>query len=198
MESKARCFAREQPMAGQLCPWWLGYALVSPVRRIWQNPRTILEPFVTDGMRVLEPGCGMGFFTIDLARMVGPRGRVVAVDLQPRMLAGLRRRAGKAGVEGRVETRQAAEGEMRLDDLAGTIDFALAFAVVHELPDEYRFFAEVHRTLRSGGRLLVAEPKGHVNAVKLEATVQAAARAGFRPVDRPSIRWSRAVVLERL
>jgi ubiquinone/menaquinone biosynthesis C-methylase UbiE len=184
-------------MAGRLCPWWLGYALVNPVRRLWQNPRTILEPFVTDGMRVLEPGCGMGFFTIDLARLVGTRGKVVAVDLQPKMLAGLRRRAGRAGVAGRVETRQVAEDGMRLDDLAGTIDFALAFAVVHELSDEDRFFAEVYRTLRKGGRLLVAEPKGHVNEVKFEATIQAAARSGFRPADRPSIRWSRTVILQR-
>ena len=94
-------------MAHRLCPWWLGYLLAHPVRRIWQEPRVILAPFVSEGMLVLEPGCGMGFFTIELARLVGPHGKVLAVDLQPRMLAGLQRRARRAGVESRIETRLA-------------------------------------------------------------------------------------------
>lgn len=77
-------------MAKHVCPWWLGYWLVSPLRRLWEHPVRMLGPFVREGMLVLEPGCGMGFFTLDLARMVGPRGRVVAVDVQERMLAGSR------------------------------------------------------------------------------------------------------------
>ena len=82
-------------MASHLCPWWFGYLLVNPLRRLRQDPRRLLGPFVRDGMVVLEPGCGMGFFTLEAARMVGPDGRVVAVDVQPRMLAGLERRAAR-------------------------------------------------------------------------------------------------------
>ncbi len=185
-------------MGCHVCPWWLGYFLVNPVRRILQNPRTILQPFVRDGMLVLEPGCGMGFFTLELARLVGPRGRVVAVDVQPKMLAGLVRRARKAGLDQRIETRRAEARGMQVEDLAGIVDFALAFAVVHELPDEARFFREVHTTLRKGGKLLLAEPKGHVKRIGFEGTIHAAEQAGFRPMDQPSIRWSRTAVLERL
>jgi tRNA A58 N-methylase Trm61 len=53
------------------------------------SKREILEPCGQQGMTVLEPGPGMGFFTTELARMVGPQGRVVAIDVQPRMLKGL-------------------------------------------------------------------------------------------------------------
>jgi SAM-dependent methyltransferase len=131
-------------------------------------------------MHVLEPGPGMGFFTLELARRVGPTGRVVAIDLQPRMLAGLQRRARRAGLADRIETRLAARDSLGVADLAGTIDLVLAFAVVHELPDAYRFFAEIRPTLSAGGRVYVAEPTGHVSKAELERTFAAAARAGFR------------------
>ena len=185
-------------MAHRVCPWWLGYLLASPLRRLWQDPRAILEPYITDGMRVLEPGCGMGFFTIDLARLVGPRGKVIAVDLQPRMLAGLKRRARKAGVDARIEVRPAEKDSLNVADLAGTIDFALAFAVVHELPNEGRFFSELSGALRKGGRLLLAEPKGHVTDIAFAASLKTAEIKGLRATDRPAIRWSRAALLERV
>ena len=73
----------------RVCPSWAGYLLASPVRKLLQNPTRILEPYVRAGMNVLEPGPGMGFFTLELARLVGPEGRVVAVDVQPAMIAGL-------------------------------------------------------------------------------------------------------------
>ncbi len=53
------------------CPWWFGYLLLNPIRRVAQRPSRILEPFVREGMLVVEPGCGMGFFTLDLIRIVG-------------------------------------------------------------------------------------------------------------------------------
>src|SRR5512140_3805504 len=101
-----------------VCPWWLGYLLASPLRRLFQDPARVLAPHVREGMTVLEPGPGMGFFTLELARRVGPRGRVVAVDLQPEMLAGLRRRAARAGLEGRIELRRARPDALGVEDLA--------------------------------------------------------------------------------
>ncbi len=185
-------------MAKRICPWWLGYFLVSPLRRLMHNPKTILQPFVSEGMLVLEPGCGMGYFTLELARLAGQCGRVVAVDVQEKMLAGLRRRAAKAGVADRIEARLAASGSLMLDDLAGRADFALAFAVVHELPDAGLFYSEMHRALRAGGKLLVAEPKGHVTLVAFRASMEAACRLGFRQSDGPPIRGSWSAVLERV
>lgn len=99
-------------MSHSVCPWWLGYLLASPVRRLMHDPARILAPFVREGMRVLEPGPGMGFFTIDLARMVGPLGGIVVVDIQPKMLNRLKRRAARAGLVERLDIRVTEPGSM--------------------------------------------------------------------------------------
>ncbi|MGZ4400483.1 MAG: class I SAM-dependent methyltransferase [Gaiellaceae bacterium] len=181
-----------------VCPWWLGYVLASPVRRLWQSPSEILRPHVREGMTVLEPGPGMGFFTLELARLVGAQGRVIAIDVQPRMLAGLRRRVRRAHLSDRVETRLVEAERLPLSDLSGSADFALAFALVHEVPDPAGFFADLHDALRPGARLLVAEPSGHVSAPAFERTLELASAAGFSLESRPAIKSSRSALLKRL
>ncbi|MGP8176249.1 MAG: class I SAM-dependent methyltransferase [Terracidiphilus sp.] len=181
-----------------VCPWWLGYFLASPVRRIFYQPTKVLAAHVRQGMTVLEPGPGMGFFTLELARLVGSSGRVIAVDVQSRMLDGLRRRAAKAGVLDRLDIRLAAPDSLGVADLAGVVDFTLAFAVVHEMPAAAPFFGEVARASKPGARLLLVEPMGHVTASLFEAELQAAGGAGFTPVEVPSLRRSRTALLERV
>lgn len=184
-------------MAHCVCPWWIGWLLVSPLRRLWQEPRTILSPCVRSGMTVLEPGPGMGFFTLALAQLVGPQGRVIAVDVQPRMLDALERRARKAGLVDRIAVRQADGSSLGVDDLAGQVDFVLAFAVVHELPDQVAFFEQVAKVLKPGGRVLVSEPRLHVKESDLAVTVRTAEQAGLREEARPSIGGGRSVLLVR-
>jgi SAM-dependent methyltransferase len=185
-------------MAHRVCPWWLGYVLASPLRRLSYNPAEILADYVHEGMTVLEPGPGMGFFTLDLARRVGVSGRVIAVDIQPRMIAGLKRRAAKAGLLERVDVRLSLPDSMGITDLAGGVDFTLAFAVVHEMPDAGRFFAEVAVASKPGAAVLFVEPRGHVTEAQLADELQAAMQAGFVVSDRPSIPRSRAVVLKKI
>jgi ubiquinone/menaquinone biosynthesis C-methylase UbiE len=180
-----------------VCHWWLGHLLVIPLRRLWQNPATILGPFVREGMTVLEPGPGMGFFTLDLARLVGPNGKVVVADVQPKMLAGLDRRSRRAGLADRIETRLVLGESLPVDDLEGKVDFALAFAMVHEVPDTQQFLSDVFRALGSGKTLLIAEPRGHVTAEAFAHMLTHAEHAGFRHVGRPSIRSSHTVVLQK-
>lgn len=180
-----------------VCPWYMGYLLANPLRKLVQSPSAILTPHVGHGFRVLEPGPGMGFFTLELARLVGSAGKVYAVDLEPRMLSALDRRAERAGVAAQVETRVASPASLAVADLAGSIDFALAFAMVHELPDVEAFFAEMAQALKPGGRLLLAEPRGHVDDQAFAGELQAAGRHGLAVVDRPVIRWSTAALLEK-
>jgi ubiquinone/menaquinone biosynthesis C-methylase UbiE len=168
-------------------PWWFGYFLLGPVRRFLQPPARVLAPFVRPGMLVVEPGCGMGYFTLDLARMVGPTGRVVAIDLQEKMLESLRRRAARAGLEGAVETRVARPERLGIDDLAGQVDLVLAFWMVHELREPAAFFAEVGAALKPSGRALVVEPPLHVSRAEFQEALTLAARAGL-VVARPP--WS--------
>ncbi|HUO25316.1 MAG TPA: methyltransferase domain-containing protein [Candidatus Aquilonibacter sp.] len=184
-------------MAKRICPWWLGYFLASPLRRLMQDPGTIVEPYVQPGMTVLEPGPGMGFFTLELARRVGTKGRLVAVDVQPRMIAGLKRRLRKAGLLERVEARLATADSLGVPDLQGKVDFTLAMAVVHEMPSASWFFGQAAAAMKAGGQLLLAEPSGHVTDAEFQEELQAAAAAGFVVTERPEIRRSYTAVLRK-
>ncbi len=177
------------------CPWWLGYLLVNPLRRLWENPRQILQPWIRTGMTVLEPGSGMGYFTVEAARLVGAEGKVVALDLQPKMISGLKRRLSRAGLADRVEARVVQPDSLGVDDLLGKVDVALALYFVHEVPDRSRLFSELASTLRPGGRILFIEPKGHVPEANFQKSLQAASAAGLALEKREVLRGKRAAVL---
>ncbi len=184
-------------MSDHVCPWWAGSLLASPIRKLLQDPDKILRPHVTAGMRALDLGPGMGFFSLPLARLVGDSGRVVCVDLQEQMIAGLSRRAARAGLAPRIETRLCTADSLRIDDLAGSLDFALAFAMVHEVRDAGRLLTEIMAALKPGGRLLVCEPVGHVTKVAFAATLALARQAGFNLVAAPRVVLSHSALLER-
>ncbi len=178
-----------------ICPWWFGYILASPLRKLRYQPRAILEPFVHEGMTVYEPGPGMGFFTIELARLVGKNGRVIAVDIQKKMIEGLHRRATRAGYADRIELRLAGAGGMGIDDLSGCVDFILAFAMVHELHDARQFFMDAHLALKSGGRLLYSEPSNHVREAEFRLSLDLAQESGLRLEGISDIRHDHTAVL---
>jgi len=182
-------------MAHRVCPWWLGYVLASPLRRLMQDPAAIVGPYVREGMTVLEPGPGMGFFTIPLARLVGSCGKVIAVDLQPKMIASLKRRAVRAELSDRIDARVTTAETMGISDFDARMDFTLAFAMVHEFPDAGHFFAEVAHASKQNARVLLSEPKGHVNEEKFAAELAAAARAGFTVAERLRIPRSVSALL---
>jgi tRNA A58 N-methylase Trm61 len=185
------------PCAHRVCPWYLGYVLASPVRRLVENPEKLLRPVVRAGMTVLEPGSGMGFFSLPVARLVGPGGRVICVDLQQKMIDGLRRRARRAGLLDRIETAVCAPDDLGVGPWTGQIDLALAIHVVHEIPDPARFLRQVHDALRAGGALGIVEPKGHVTVPQFEATVAMAEAAGFTAGPAPSEFGRLAALLTR-
>lgn len=184
-------------MAHRVCPWWFGYFLISPLRRTRYKPADVVGPYVREGQTVLEPGPGMGFFTLELAGLVGARGRVVAVDVQAKMLDKLKRRASNAGLAERIELRWASADSLGIEDLAGAVDFTLAFAMVHELPDPSRFFREVAASAKPASLMLLAEPKGHVKQPQFDTELRLAKEAGFEVIDRPEIKRSYAVVLKK-
>ena len=182
-------------MAHDVCPWWLGYWLASPIRKLRHNPTLILSPFVSAGMTILEPGPGMGFFTLPMAQMVGTSGRVVAVDIQPQMIENLRRKARRAGVAAQVECRLASSSAMGTKDLVGKVDFVLAFAVVHELPDAKEFFNESFAALKRGGKLLFSEPSNHIDKTEFEKSLNFARQAGFVLESIPKVKSNQSAVL---
>ena len=178
-----------------ICPVERAGHLDSRWRRRWlQNPRTILAPYVADGMTVLEIGCGPGFFTLDLARLVGERGRVIACDLQAGMLDRLRRKLDGTGLEKRVTFHQCAAERIAI---AEQVDFILAFYMVHEVTDQAAFFREGYNLLNPDGRVLVVEPPLHVSKAAFEATVALACAARLEPVSRPRVFLGKTVLLQK-
>jgi ubiquinone/menaquinone biosynthesis C-methylase UbiE len=186
------------PHTLEVCPVWLGHILANPLRRLLQDPWRILAPYVEPGMTALDVGCAMGFFTFPLAWMVGPAGRVLAVDVQEEMLAALRRRARRRHLEARIETRLATETSFGLDNVSAVADFALLFAMVHEVADPPSLFPEMHRVLKPGGTALLAEPVAHVSRERFDATLSQARAAGFEVGDSPRIRLSLTALLKRV
>ncbi|MFO8057046.1 MAG: class I SAM-dependent methyltransferase [bacterium] len=176
------------------CPVWMGYVLASPLRKVFQNPAKVLESYFSSGMTGLDLGCGLGFFSLPMARMAGPTGRVIAVDVQEKMLKTLRKRADRAGLLERIETLLSAPEDV---SVSSQVDFALAMWMVHETPDEGRLFSQVRHCLKPAGRLLVAEPKRHIPISRFERTLEKAGDCGLRLVETPRIGLSHAAVMTR-
>jgi ubiquinone/menaquinone biosynthesis C-methylase UbiE len=182
-------------MAHGVCPWWLGYALASPLRKLLQDPDAILRPYLKPGMVALDIGSGMGFFSLPMARLVAPSGKVIAVDLQEKMLASLRRRARRQKLDGLMEFRVCPADSLGIDDLAGKVDFALTFAVLHEMPKVEATFSGIYRALAAGGKLLAAEPTGHVTPEAFELTIGIARKCGFSVARAEEVRRSHTALL---
>jgi ubiquinone/menaquinone biosynthesis C-methylase UbiE len=178
-------------------PWWAGYLLLLPLRERSVRPGDLLGDHVSEGMTVLDAGCAMGFFSIPLAKLVGKHGRVICIDLQKRMLQTLERRARRRGLAGRIDTRQCSAGSLMADDLKGMVDFALAFAVVHESPCRVVFISELYRCLKQNGALIIGEPKGQVSEKTFNETVDDAVEIGFTFEKKTELSSYRYAVLRK-
>ncbi len=187
----------ETPRDHHVCPWWVGYLIASPLRKLGENPKKILDPLVEPGMTAIDIGSAMGFFSLPLARMVGEHGRVVCLDVQERMLASLSRRARRAGLDHIIEPRLCTQEDLGLEYLGGGADLALAIHVVHETAYPRRFLKQCVDALRPGGRLLVIEPSGHVSEEDFESTRRLGLDVGFAEVDSQILQKSRSMVLEK-
>jgi ubiquinone/menaquinone biosynthesis C-methylase UbiE len=174
------------------CPWWLLFTFDNPLRKWIHDPKKILGPFVHTGDRVLDVGCGMGYFSLGLAELVGEGGRVIAADLQPQMLAGLVKRAKRAGLQGRIQPHPCAPEKI---GAAGPLDFALAFWMVHEVRARQAMLQEVYDLLKPGGHFLIVEPLIHVSGADFKRTEALGQTVGFKIMDRPRVNASRAIYL---
>jgi ubiquinone/menaquinone biosynthesis C-methylase UbiE len=137
----------------------------------------------------------MGFFTLELARRVGPTGRVIAVDVQPKMIERLRRRAATANLAERIDARVTRVDSMQLNGLESRVDFVLAFAVVHEIPETAAFFSEAAASMKPGARMLLADPLSQVSDAEFDNELEIARGAGLETEARPAIRRGRTALL---
>ena len=180
--------------SSRICPVERAGHLDSMIRRWMQNPRRILKPYLKEGMTVLDFGCGPGFFSIDMAHMVGESGHVIAADAQDGMLRRLRDKIQGTELEERI-TLHKCEGNTI--GLPRRVDFVLAFYVLHELPDQEAFFREIESMLNPNGRVLIVEPPLHVSRAAFGETIRRSRDVGFAAIKRPRVFLSKAVLLKR-
>ena len=174
-----------------VCPWWFCFTFDNPLRRLFHNPEAILSPYIRPGATAIDVGPGMGFFTVAMCRLAGKKGRVIAADLQQKMLDGVMRRVRRFGLADRLKTVRSTPADLRV---SGKADFVLAFWMVHEAPDKKRFLGQIAALLKPKGRFLLAEPYVHVPKKAFELTLEAAKAAGLKMEGTPRIAFSRSAL----
>jgi ubiquinone/menaquinone biosynthesis C-methylase UbiE len=181
-------------MDEHLCPWWLAYTFDNPIRRLFHKPEKIFKEYLSPGMTAIDIGCGMGFFSVGMAHLVGKDGHVISVDIQQQMLNTLKKRAFKAGVADRIELHKSLSDKIGLSTQA---DFILTFWMAHEVPDIKSFFAQMHALLKDNGKYMLTEPAIHVSASRYREISGHVSGAGFKMIENPTIAFSRATVYEK-
>jgi 2-polyprenyl-3-methyl-5-hydroxy-6-metoxy-1,4-benzoquinol methylase len=178
-----------------ICPASLAGVLDNRFRRWLHNPERILSHYVKEGMTVLDMGCGPGFFTLALARLVGTTGRVIAVDLQEKMLQRVRKKVSGTELETRLTFHQCSREGLGISE---PVDFILAFYMLHEVPDQRILLKEFGFCLKPEGCLLVVEPKYvHVSKKAFLETLQHAQKAGLREVEGTRVCFSRSALFQK-
>jgi len=184
--------------------------LEMPDRAAWQKPDQIMDALhIADGSHVADIGAGAGWFTIRLARQVGPPGRVYAVDIQKETLEAIRRRVSREGLEN-VRRILGSASDPNLP--AGTLDAALLVDTYpeigrtgHEAEDRALYLRTLARSLKPGGRIGVVNYKPgeggpgpdqdqRVDSVTVEADARS---AGLRVLARENLPFQYLLVLGR-
>jgi ubiquinone/menaquinone biosynthesis C-methylase UbiE len=179
-----------------ICPWQGGPLLMASIRKLAHNPHRIIKPYLSEGMTAMDVGPGMGFFTVPMASIAAKQGKVIAIDLQPEMLAGLQKNAQRAGIDN-IIYHQCAYDSLKIQQWSESAHFVLIMMMLHEVPDADRLIREVHAALKPGGKLLFSEPVVHVGYKQFQKSVSIIQQAGFRIIDSPKIHLCRTAVFQK-
>jgi len=182
---------RNEMVAHHICPAWLSFMLDARFRRLVHKPEKIIGEYLHPGDTAIDIGCGSGYFTLPMAKIVGEHGRIIAVDMQEKMLAKVEHKAGRLGLKGRVSFHPCSADNLGVEAKA---DFILAFYMVHETPSPRRFFAEVKGLLAEKGKILIVEPPFHVSRKKFAGMIAELEESGLRILSTPSGKGGRSVL----
>jgi ubiquinone/menaquinone biosynthesis C-methylase UbiE len=165
---------------GDPCPYALAWLVDNPIRRRYMG--SVLDRVgIQPGEQVLELGPGPGAFTVEAARRTKPDGKLVAVDIQPKMIADVERKARAAGLIN-VETHVASAYDLPLED--ESMDRAFLVTVLPEIPDRQWALAELRRVLKPGGVLSITEEFLDPDYPLARTTIRWAEKAGFELAER--------------
>ncbi len=174
------------------CPVEYAGGLDNRIRRFLQNPRKLLGSYITKGMTVLDLGCGPGFFSIEIAKLLSGSGKVIAADLQEGMLEKVKNKIKGTELEQWIEIHKCESTKIGVSE---KVDFVLVFYMIHEVTNQEGLLKELKSILKPGGRIYIIEPKFHVSKNSFESMVEKIKNLGFEIVGSPKIFFSRTVLL---
>ena len=135
---------------------------------IW-NPRRRLEKIpIKEGMAVLDYGCGPGRYTLPVARLVGPKGKVFAMDIQPLAISTVKEKAARESLTN-IEAILVNSYDTGVED--SSIDLVLFLDTLHQIGDCGALFIEIRRVLKQDG-VLFMDP-GHMKMSRAREIVEA-------------------------
>jgi SAM-dependent methyltransferase len=141
----------DRPVARIVAP---GYSTEEKRDRHGEAERVMGRLGLQFGTRVADVGAGDGYYTVRLARRLGPAATIYAQDVEPRYLRGLAQRLEREGVRG-VTLVQGAPGDPKLP--ADSVDLALLSHVYHEIENPYEFFSRLRPALATGARVAIID-----------------------------------------
>ena len=202
---QARLQTRPEQRTGHLFPPQNLGLLESPDRDAWQKPEQIMDALgIAEGSKVADIGPGAGWFTIRLARRVGPNGLVYAEDVQREMLEATRRRVGREGLKN-VETRLGTSTDPHLPPQA--LDAILVVDTYPELDERVTFLRNLASALKPSGRIGIVNYKpgqggpgpAPNEGVRVDSSaVEADARAaGLHVLRRENLPFQYLIILGR-
>lgn len=162
------------------------------LRRLFQNPSKIVGEYINKGDTVFEIGCGPGFFTIDIAKLVGISGKVIAIDKQQHMLDKNKKKAIKYDVSDRIEFHLSNSKDIGLNKKA---DFIFLYYTVHAVENIKTFLSQVKDLLKENGEVLIVEPNIHVEKEYFKNMIKIITKIGFKIKEYPQNKGGKAVLL---
>ena len=175
-----------------VCPAkWAG-GLDIGIRKWVHNPRKIFTPYITPDMKILDLGCGPGFFSMELAQMLNEQGHITALDLQQGMLDRVKKKVIGTSLEDKITLHKCDKDSL---NLIGKFDFAFSFWVIHEIPDKERLFSELKSVMKPNGKVLIVEPRVHTTKKYFAELLEIINHVGFELIGTPEIFFSRSLLL---
>ena len=177
-----------------ICPAEAAGMLDNSFRKLFHNPQKILKPYIKSGMTVLDVGCGPGFFSIDIAKMLDGSGKVIAADIQEKMLAIIRKKIKSTSLGQTIELHKS---DLENVGVAETVDFVFAFWMFHEVRNQEKFLEELISILKPNGLIFIIEPKIHVTKTEFGKIVDKIKASGLKIIESPKVFFSRTIVLSK-
>lgn len=148
-------------------------------RHLLHDPHKMFRKYISEGMQVLDIGCGTGSLAVGTADMIGADGKLYLVDIQEAMLSATMEKLKSHGYEDRATPILSKQHSLCMQTYKEQIDFAYSFAVAHEVSDKLQFLSDIRDTMKQEGRFLIAEPRGHVPKENFDETISIAKQLGF-------------------